>query len=277
MTAQAPTPTEIRDAWDAIADRFDDHATPYTMAFGEQVLSALPLGSGVRLLDVGSGCGAISIPAARRGADVVAVDVAPKMIERLNARAEAEKLSNLTAEVGDGTALELDDDSFDLAVSLNGVSLFPDLEGGLAELVRVTRPGGEVVITTFGPLPQVEFIAFFVGALRATAPDVVPPATQSLPAFRLADPEVLRRTLAGAGLRDVAVDTLSWEMQFRSVDHFVDFLLSGNPIAGQLTGRLSDEQFAQFRQVLDGMLRERSGGHAGATLQAEMRVGRGTV
>jgi ubiquinone/menaquinone biosynthesis C-methylase UbiE len=277
MTMQTPTPLQVRDAWDAIAAGFDQHVTALTIAFGENVLSRLPLRPGVRVLDVGCGSGGLSIPAASMGAAVIAVDIAPTMIERLTARAHAEGLSTLRARVGDGTALDLEDDSFDIAVSLNGVSLFPDLAGGLAEMVRVTRPGGEVAIMTFGPLPEVEFISYFLGALRATAPEAVPASAEPMLPFRLADASVFETALRTAGLRDVSVETVPWETPFESVDDLLDVVMASNPIAGQLTGGLSDEGFGQLRQVLDGMLRERSGGQAGAVLRAQMRIGRGTV
>jgi ubiquinone/menaquinone biosynthesis C-methylase UbiE len=112
------------------------------MAFGEQALSRVELGPGVRVLDVASGSGGLSIPAARAGAEVIVLDIAPTMIERLRDRARAQSLTTVQAEVGDCQALALDDDVFDVAVSMNGVSLFPDILGGLREMVRVTRPGG---------------------------------------------------------------------------------------------------------------------------------------
>lgn len=275
-TPTAPSTSATRDAWDAISDGFDRHATPLTMQFGDRALSRLEVGPGVRVLDVAAGTGALTIPAARRGADVVAVDIAPTMIERLEQRCRTEGLT-VDARVGDGGALDLDDDSFDVAVSMNGVSLFPDLDGGLRELVRVTRPGGQVLIVTFGPLPQVEFIAFCLGAIRATLADDVPPLPDPPPPFRLADPTTFRTTLSQVGLRDVRVDTATWDTPFESADHLLDMVLTSNPIAGQLTSGMSDDQFAQVRHVVDGMLRERSGGRPGALLHAEMRIGQGTV
>ena len=83
----------------------------------------------------------------------------------------------------DGHALELDDDAFDVAVSVNGVSLFPDMALGLAELVRVTRPGGRVVIVAFGPIQTVEFITFFTSAVQAAVPGVTPLPTNP-PVFK---------------------------------------------------------------------------------------------
>lgn len=278
MSAQAPTTDQIRDAWDAIASGFDQHATPHSMAFGEQALQRLDLGPGTRVLDVASGSGALAIPAARTGAEVVAVDISPTMIDRLDARARAEGLTKLEGRVGDGTALDLDDAAFNVAVSMNGVSLFADLQGGLRELVRVTRPGGHVLVITFGPVQKAEFVAFTLGALQTVVSTLVPPPdAPPMPPFRLADPARLRHELEEAGLGDVDVQTSSWDMAFESVDDLLDLVLSSNPIAVQLTSRLSDEQFARARQVLDGMLRERSGGTPGAVLHAEMNIGIGTA
>lgn len=277
MTAQPPTATQVRDAWERVAGDFDQHTTPLTLALGEDIIARLEPGPGTRMLDVAAGSGALTIPAARAGALVTAVDIAPTMVDRLAARAADDGLP-VAAAVGDGTALDLDDDSFDLTASLNGISIFEDLAGGLREAVRVTRPGGQVAIGTFAPLPEVEFVAFFLGAIRTAAGETLvelPPGP--LPPFRLADTDVLIRTLHDAGLRDVEVETLSWQTSFTSVDHLLASVLGSNPIAGRLLAGLEDQQREHVREVLDGMLREHSGGQPGATLTSRVHLGRGTV
>lgn len=168
-------------------------------------MSRLDLRPGLRVLDVGAGSGALSIPAARAGAEVLAIDIAPTMVERLTARAEADGLTTLRAEVGDGASLDLDDDSFDVAVSLNAVSLFPRPDRRPQRDGAGHGGGGEVVVATFGPIPKVEFVAFFFGALRAVVPDQLPPPDQPLPPFRLAEPETFRRA---AGQRVARVGRL---------------------------------------------------------------------
>lgn len=278
MTTQAPTPGQTRAAWDALAARFDDYVTPQTITFGQKLLADLDVGPGTRLLDVAVGSGALAIPAARRGAQVVAVDIAPTMIERLTARAAAEGLPNLTALVMDGHALDLPDGAFDVAVSLNGVSLFPDIDRGLAEVVRVTSPGGRVAIAAFGPMPRAEFVGFFMSALQTAVPGL-PPSPGGPPPlpFQVSDPAKLREKLVRAGLTDVRVHSPTWDWHFASVAAYWESVTASNPLALQLVAQLTEQQREDALRVLDGMLRERSDGEPGATLHNTMTIGIGRI
>lgn len=279
MTAHASSPSteQIRESWERLAAGFDEFTTPLTMSLANDVLSRVDLGPGMLVLDVAAGSGALSIPAARTGARVVAVDIAPTMIERLDVRAHQEGLANLEGRVMDGADLDLEDDTFDLAMSMNGVSLFPDLPGGLRELVRVTKPGGRVLIAAFGPPPKAEFIGFLLGALQAAIPGFtgLPMDPPPLP-FRLADPERMNRGLVDAGLTDVRVEIVTGTMAFQSATHLWDTVTNSNPIGSMLVADLTQEQATEVQQVLDRMLRERSGGGPAAVLNIEINVGIGT-
>lgn len=272
MTTQLPSTEQIRHAWETVAPGFDDFVSPLTMTLGETVLDRLDAGQGTTLLDVGAGSGALAIPAARRGADVLAIDLAPTMIERLTARGRG--LLNLRARVMDGEHLDLADDSFDVATSINGVTLFPDADAGIAEMVRVTKPGGRVVLVCFAyGVEHAEWVRFFFAAVRTAVPDAaLPPA---LP-FQLADPHTLRRTLVDAGLTDVSVEVVSWDVEVRSAAHYWDVVTASNPIATRIVAQLSARQRADVRQVLDGMLRERSDGAPGAVLRSPMNIAIGS-
>ena len=280
MTRRGSTSTRhedrVRQAWDAIANRFDEYMTPMTVAIGDCLAARLGVVPGTRFLDMGAGTGGLAIPAARRGAEVVAVDIAPTMIERLRIRGAAEGLANVEARVMDGCAADLPAGSFDVAASLNGVSLFPDLRRGLGELVRVTQTDGQVMVAAFGEPQRAEFLGFFSAALQCTVPGFSGREMDTPPSlFRLADPDRLRRVLTRAGLGEVAVTTIAWPMHFRSGHHMWDVVTASSPFSTALVADLTDEQCREARYVLHGMLRDRSGG-PGATLNTELNVATGT-
>jgi hypothetical protein len=156
--------------------------------------------------------------------------------------------------------------------------LVPDQPVALREMVRVTRPGGRVLLIAYGSPAEFEALQFFLAALRAVVPDFEglpddPPPLE----FQVADPDVLRRRLADAGLRDVTVDSTHQErIEVASGQQLWNWMLSSNPIAGMIVGDLPADQQATVRQVLDGMLRERSDGASPAVLTARLNIGVGT-
>src|SRR5689334_3193592 len=88
---------------------------------GEEVVESLEVAEGMDVIDVGSGDGTTAVPAARRGANVLGVDISEPLVEAGNARARALGLSNLRFQQGDAAQLDdVGDDSFDLLVSMFG-------------------------------------------------------------------------------------------------------------------------------------------------------------
>jgi SAM-dependent methyltransferase len=104
------------------------------------------------VLDLGSGDGTTAVPAAKLGANVLGVDIAGNLVEAGNARAACLGLSNCRFQQGDATNLEqLDDDSFDLVVSIFGAMFAPRPFDVAEEVVRVTRPGGRIIMGNWIP------------------------------------------------------------------------------------------------------------------------------
>src|SRR6185295_15331441 len=167
----------------------------------------------------------------------------------------AEGLRSAEGRVMDCHALDIPDDSFDVTGSQFGVMLVPDQPRALREMVRVTKPGGRVLVTAYGFPAQLEFLGFFIGALSAVEPEFpgVPDDPPPLE-FQVADPEVLRQRLTDAGLKNVRVEQTTERPTFASGEEMWDWVLHGNPIAGMLVADLSEEQRTRLRQVLDGML-----------------------
>ena len=119
---------------------------------GEALVASLGIDQGLRVLDLGSGDGTTAVPAAQLGADVLGVDISSPLVAAGNDRARSLGLGNLSFQEGDASDLgELADDSFDLVVSMFGAMFAPRPFDVAKELVRVTRPGGRVVMGNWIP------------------------------------------------------------------------------------------------------------------------------
>src|SRR6478735_6277731 len=119
---------------------------------GEALMKNLGITPGLKVLDLGCGDGTTALPAARLGADVLGVDIASNLVAAGNRRAQAEGLTNCRFQEGDASNLEgLGDDSFDLVVSIFGAMFAPRPLDVAKEMVRVTRPGGRIVMGNWIP------------------------------------------------------------------------------------------------------------------------------
>jgi SAM-dependent methyltransferase len=119
---------------------------------GAELIASLGVHEGMRVLDLGCGDGTTAVPAAQLGADVLGVDIAQNLVAAGNARAKELGLDNLRFQEGDATDLsELADDSFDLVVSIFGAMFAPRPEDVAREMVRVTKPGGRIVMGNWIP------------------------------------------------------------------------------------------------------------------------------
>ena len=119
---------------------------------GEAVVQSLGVAAPMRVLDLGCGDGTTAIPLARTGAEVTGIDIARNLLEAGNKRAAAAGLSNLKFQEGDACHLEgVADHSFDLAISIFGAMFAPKPFDVAKEMVRVTKPGGRVVMGNWIP------------------------------------------------------------------------------------------------------------------------------
>ncbi len=119
---------------------------------GEALVKELQITNGLEVLDLGCGDGTTALPAARLGANVLGVDIARNLVEAGNARARSLGLTNCRFQEGDASDLhEIEDESFDLSVSIFGAMFAPKPANVAKEMVRVTRRGGRIVMGNWIP------------------------------------------------------------------------------------------------------------------------------
>jgi SAM-dependent methyltransferase len=119
---------------------------------GEALVQRIGITKGLKVLDLGCGDGTTALPAAKLGAEVLGVDIASNLVEAGNRRAAEQGLTNLSFREGDASNLQsIPDQSFDLVVSIFGAMFAPKPFDVAKEMVRVTRPGGRIVMGNWIP------------------------------------------------------------------------------------------------------------------------------
>ena len=193
--------------------RWSDHVAvyeevfePLTNVFATCALDQLALRPIDRLIEIGAGAGGAALLAAAECGEVVAVDASSRMAARIASRAgtSGKMVGRISACTMDGMALGLREASFDAAISVFGVVLFPDADLGMCEMTRVLKPGGRAAIVTWTETERYELVARLLAAIVAVRGPQ--PALATLPAqLRFRETAALRRLLADAGL---IIDTI---------------------------------------------------------------------
>lgn len=268
MTQATLPPDQTPEGWGNVAIAYDAHIRPSTTRLAAAALDATALREGERVLDVAAGTGALSIEAARRGAQVVATDFAPGMVAQLET-ASGEHGLQIDARVMDGQALDLPDAVFDAAYSILGVMFFPSPDAGLAEMHRVLKPGGRAGIVVWNVPDRSETFSTLFAALHDVVPDMPRPATPP-PAFSLADPQDLARRMQEADFSDVHVRQVTTEFVDPSPEAAWEAFQTTNPVFPQILAQLDVAQADRLRTafirrahsfVQDGALRMKAEAH----------------
>lgn len=145
----------------------------------EQLCQNADLQAGWRVLDVATGTGNAAIAAARSHAQVVGVDYAPALLERARARAELEGFA-IEFREGDAENLPFPDATFDATISVFGVMFAPNQAQAARELLRVTKPGGRILLANWTPASFPGEMFRVIGAHVPPPPGLVPPTMWSV-------------------------------------------------------------------------------------------------
>lgn len=196
------------DLWGAEAKDWADIQEPTSIPLWDAMLDATGTTAGTAFLDAGCAAGGASVRALARGAQVTAVDVAAHSIEVARTRLPGATVA--VAGVGD---LPFAADSFDAVICVNVMQFVPDTAKGLADLVRVTKPGGKVSVAIFGAPGQVDENTVFKAIVDALGtPDA------QFPEYRFSQPGTLQSLLSDAGLKDIAFAEINTPFVYANAD-----------------------------------------------------------
>lgn len=228
----------------------------FLLPLGPRLVEACEIGPGMRVLDVAAGTGNAAIPAAARGAAVVASDLTPELFEAGRARAAVEGVELEWVEA-DAEDLPFEDASFDAVISSIGVMFAPHHQAAADELVRVCRPGGKIGLLSWTPEGMIGGLFRTIGPFAPTPP----PGAQPPPLW--GGEEHLRELLGGrveidALERDV-LEVTAFERPADFAEHFKQRY--GPTIAAQANARRNERE-PEFVEALDLYYEEQNLGSA---------------
>lgn len=188
---------------------------------GDELVERIGVAPGEQVLDLGCGDGTTALPAATRGAEVTGIDIAANLVAAGRSRAEAAGLTNITFEEGDASDLAgIEDDRFDRVVTIFGAMFAPRPDDVAREMVRVTKPGGTIVMGNWIP-GDPTLVAQILNTSAAYTP---PPPEGFVSPMLWGNEEKVRERFAAAGIPEENVTCERDLFTFRRDSPPADFL-----------------------------------------------------
>ena len=226
---------------------------------GEALVKSLGITKGLCVLDLGCGDGTTAIPEAVLGANVLGVDIARNLVEAGNRRAAEQGLTNLKFQQGDASDLrDLEAQSFDLVVSIFGAMFAPKPFDVARELVRVTRPGGRIVMGNWIP-GDPTLVAQILRISSAYSPP--PPEGFVSPMTWGVESNVVER-FGGAGVPEAKIscvrDTYTFNSPGSPAEYVADFRKYYGPTMNAFAAAEKDGRSSELQKELEALFHEKN-------------------
>lgn len=246
-SVSVPATDQIARLFDLLADGYDRAALRFFPFAADRVAQRLVPRPGEKILDVATGTGAVAVALGQRlggGGRVMAVDISERMLDRAYANVRRMALHNVDLHPMDAAALEFRSGYFDAVTCSFGLFFLQDMVEALREWRRVLKPGGRLLLTSFGEQAFQPLVAWFCATLRDCGGPAVDPADFAWQ--RLASAETCAQLLAEAGFEQIecASEQLGYHLQ--QPQEWWDIVWNSG-FRGYLAG-LDDAALERFRE-----------------------------
>jgi ubiquinone/menaquinone biosynthesis C-methylase UbiE len=247
-----------RYGWDKASAAYEQYWRAQLQPAQARLLALADIKPGAHVLDIACGTGLVTFPAARAAGAagrVVGTDLSEEMVNRAADEARALGLTQVTFQRMDAEDLELEPESFDVALCALGLMYVPDPSKALAEMRRLLRPGGRAVAAVWGERRHCGWAEIFPIVDRRVASDVCPMF------FQLGTGDMLQNLMHTAGFEDVRADRISTTLEYASPADAVGAAFVGGPVAlaySRFDALMRDAAHAEYLASIEPYKRQNS-------------------
>ena len=217
-----------RYGWDKASKYYEQYWSHQLAPAQDRLLEMAALRPGEQVVDIACGTGLVSFPAAEAvgpGGGLVGTDLSDQMVEQVRGKAADRGTRHAQFRQMDAEALDLETDSFDVALCALGLMYFPNPVQSMEEMRRVLRGNGRAVVAVWGARPNCGWAEIFPIVDARVRSEVCPMF------FQLGTGDALRMTAEAAGFNDVSVDRISTILHYETAEDAVGAAFAGGPVA----------------------------------------------
>ena len=239
-----------RYGWDKASGYYETYWQKQLYPAQQKLLQLAGIKPGDKIIDIACGTGLVSFPAAGQTGEkgyVMANDISDKMVETGTAIAKEKNLSNISFQRMDAEDLDVEDDSYDIALCALGLMYFPDPLKAMKEMYRLLRAGGHAVVAVWGQRKNCGWAEVFEIVDRRVASEVCPMF------FNLGNEGTLKQYLGAAGFKDISVERINTVLDYGSGEEACGAAFLGGPVALAYSKFSGDVKKAVYEEYIESI------------------------
>jgi ubiquinone/menaquinone biosynthesis C-methylase UbiE len=259
-----------RYGWDKASGYYEAYWQKQLLPAQQKLLQLANIKSGDKIIDIACGTGLVSFPAAEYTGEtgfVMANDISDKMVETGIAIAKEKNLSNISFLRMDAEELEVEDNSYDIALCALGLMYFPDPLKAIKEMYRLLKPGGHAVTAVWGQRKNCGWADVFEIVDRRVASEVCPMF------FNLGNEGTLEQYMNAGGFKNISIERINTVLNYNTGEEACGAAFLGGPVALAYNKFSDDVKKEVYEEYLESIkpFKDIDGYH----IPGEFVVGRG--